>query len=949
MTTWSTTNKSSTVTLSNANLTATSSTAVSQSAQSSTSKNSGLVYIEFVLGTLTNDLSVGICNSSEALNPAGGLGSDANGAGFYAVSPTQALYVASSLLTAGTVASTAGDVVGMAINFNTTPPTAWISDAAMRSQGATYNNSGTADPATNTGGIPLTGLGGGPYYAVFNDDIGGASVTVNFGASAFNQTVPSGYHAWDAVGSVATITGSATVSPVGASQAAASAAITGSATVTGVGSTRLIATATITGSATVTGVTASTGGSTGTASIAGHATVTGVTAVQIAATAAITGKAFVNVVVGASGPQLLPAGPLSTSGSQIVDQHGNPVRIASIGWSGSNQRGGVPEGLDQVNYQTLLNQVVSIGYNTIRLTFCDASVINNDMPAAGLINTTLNPTMAGLTCLQVHDLIIGYCGSIGLRVIIDSHNNEGANTLNFGANQPNGLWYDLGGGSDGTDQGGNTGTVTDAAFLAMWQSIATRYGSYAAIVGYDLRNEPNTTGQDGPGVGGGCTWGDGSNRDIRAMYQRVGNAIQAIDPRPLIICEGPQNYGQTFATGTTSDGYNYGSGTTYFGNSGDLTLVRTLPVTLSLPNKVYYSVHEYPPETSGNPADAASSAKIANMNAVWGYLVIENIAPVWLGEMGTYLNGNSTQLAQSTAWCAMMVSYLNGTAAGGPAFSGTQQGIGWDWWDLAVDENGDGGVAVPDFGILTAWSGGVARANQYAVYSQLFYLGVPAVAGVGTSGGGTVSIITGSGEAVSVQPGRAPLFAAADFAQAMANLMPRGIIWRRDPGSVLMQTLGALAPTYERNTAAAAALLVDAFPDTTTNLLPEWEASLGLPDPCSAANPSVAQRAAAVAAKFGARGGQSPGFFIALAAALGFVVTITQFWPFCADAACDGPDYDAAWASAWQVNAPQVTSSYFIADLSSADDPLETYDAAELVCRMTQYAPAHTTLIFAFS
>lgn len=428
--------------------------------------------------------------------------------------------------------------------------------------------------------------------------------------------------------------------------------------------------------------------------------------------------------------QLLPSGAFTTSGAQIIDSGGNPVRIASIGWTGTNARHAAPEGLDQVNYQTLLNQVKAIGFNCIRLPICDAAVIANDTPTGGTINFTANPTMSGLTCLQVFDLIITYCGTIGLRVIIDSHNNEGNNTVNSGANQPNGLWYDVGGGSNGTDEGGNTGSVTSANFTSMWQSLATRWASFSAILGYDIRNEPNVGGTVGSS---GSTWGDASNKDIRAMYQTVGNAILAIDPRPLIICEGPQHYGATFATGVAADGINYGTGTTFNGSCGDLSGVRTAPVTLTVPNKVVYSAHEYPPETTGNPADAASPAKIANMTAAWGFLVKNNTAPVWIGEMGSYFNGTSPQIAESTAWANMMVSYLNGATAGGPTFSGTQQGIGSDWWVLAVDESGGG---VPDFGILTAWSGGSARSNQLAIYSQLFYQGPIVVAGGATGATG---------------------------------------------------------------------------------------------------------------------------------------------------------------------------------------------------------------------
>lgn len=60
------------------------------------------------------------------------------------------------------------------------------------------------------------------------------------------------------------------------------------------------------------------------------------------------------------------------------------------------------------------------------------------------------------------------------------------------------------------------------------------------MIGYDIRNEPHSYPSNG------CTWGDGSDRDIRAMYERVGNALLAIDPDKLIICEGPQDYSNSF-------------------------------------------------------------------------------------------------------------------------------------------------------------------------------------------------------------------------------------------------------------------------------------------------------------------------------------------------------------------------------------------------------------------
>ena len=134
-----------------------------------------------------------------------------------------------------------------------------------------------------------------------------------------------------------------------------------------------------------------------------------------------------------------------------------------------------------------------------------------------------------------------------------------------------------------------------------------------------------------------------------------------------------------------------------------------------------------------------------------------------------------------------------------------------------------------------------------------------------------------------------PALSDADFQAALLRLMPRGRVWRNDPESNLSALAGALAPSWTRNTAAAAQVLIDASPATTQNLLVEWENSLGLPDPCTAPNPSIEQRQAAVRAKFGARGALTTAYFITLAAALGFTITITEFSPYTVDMTCDEP------------------------------------------------------------
>ena len=103
------------------------------------------------------------------------------------------------------------------------------------------------------------------------------------------------------------------------------------------------------------------------------------------------------------------------------------------------------------------------------------------------------------------------------------------------------------------------------------------------------------------------------------------------------------------------------------------------------------------------------------MNKAWGYLVSENIAPVWVGEMGANFDGSQghEDPAGSRAWAVTLVNYLNGNLGelGGPRFTGSQQGISTDWWAWGYlpgqQLNG------------TLGEDGSPRPVQYAVYHQL--------------------------------------------------------------------------------------------------------------------------------------------------------------------------------------------------------------------------------------
>jgi endoglucanase/chitinase len=222
------------------------------------------------------------------------------------------------------------------------------------------------------------------------------------------------------------------------------------------------------------------------------------------------------------------------------------------------------------------------------------------------------------------------------------------------------LWYDSGGASNDTDGCHNHGTVTDAKFIEDWRIVARHFLSNGNVIGYDLWNEPS-------GYPGMSTWEQGDrnpSHNIRYMCERAGNAILAIDPTKLIVCEGPMN-GQRSLTDPKIPA-----------PWGDLSLANKYPVKLSVPNKLVYSVHDYPTEIGGYKPDWGPE-KIAQMNKVWGYLVRDHIAPVWIGEMGANMTTEDHR-----RWAKTLIDYANGElgAAGGPAFADGEQGIGIDWW-----------------------------------------------------------------------------------------------------------------------------------------------------------------------------------------------------------------------------------------------------------------------------
>jgi endoglucanase len=378
--------------------------------------------------------------------------------------------------------------------------------------------------------------------------------------------------------------------------------------------------------------------------------------------AGLAGAGAVSAVSAANSARNAPAvagvgaGYWHTSGNQILDSSGNPVRIAGINWYGFETPDEIAHGLWAQDYHTIINDIKSLGYNTIRIPFSNQMVETPIVPQnLSFYNTgPINLDLKGLNALQDLQKIVTYAGQAGLKVILDNHRSEAGESA-----EQNGLWY--------------TSAYSSSAWVNDWVTLAKMFANNPTVVGFDLRNEPHTPA--GVAYAQGATWGTGdTTTDVRLAYEQAGNAILAANPSALIFCEG---IGE-FPDSSSSTGFD----STWWG--GDLQGVAQYPVVLNSAGHVVYSAHDYGPnlfvQTWFN-----SSTTSASLDAVWakywGYIYTSGTAPLWVGEFGT--DNTAADVSSSAAgsqgqWFSSLVSYIKSNPA-----------MGWTYWALNGEDSYD--------------------------------------------------------------------------------------------------------------------------------------------------------------------------------------------------------------------------------------------------------------------
>ncbi|MFI9247033.1 cellulase family glycosylhydrolase [Streptomyces sp. NPDC053086] len=373
------------------------------------------------------------------------------------------------------------------------------------------------------------------------------------------------------------------------------------------------------------------------------------------------------------------AGYWHTSGRQILDASGQPVRIAGINWFGFETSNQVVHGLWSRDYKSMIDQVRTLGYNTLRLPYSDDILKAGAAPSGIDFSTGKNADLQGLTSLQVLDKIVAYAGQDGLKVILDRHRPDSAGQ--------SALWY--------------TAAVPETTWITNLKALATRYRGQDTVIGIDLHNEPHDP----------ACWGCGDQAtDWRLAAQRAGNAVLSVNADLLVFVEGVQTVGGV-------------SG--WWG--GNLMGVAQYPVRLSVPDRVVYSAHDYATSVAQQSWFDDPSFP-ANMPGVWdkywGYIFKQDIAPVWVGEFGTTL-----QSAVDRKWLAALVDYLRPTPANGA------DSFQWTYWSLNPNSGDTGGILKDDWTTVDTVKDGYLA----SVKAPLFPGSGGGSGGGGGGGGGTAA------------------------------------------------------------------------------------------------------------------------------------------------------------------------------------------------------------------
>ena len=297
--------------------------------------------------------------------------------------------------------------------------------------------------------------------------------------------------------------------------------------------------------------------------------------------------------------------PFSTQGRYIVDRKGDRVKLVSINWYGASDEKSVPGGLDVRHRKDIARTIRMMGFNSVRLPYSDEMVRTNPVISEDVIEANLDllehrrssssKDDAQVRALDVYHAVVDSLTAEGIAVIINNHITQSR-------------WCCDGNLCDATWSNDYLGPIcrysqTEEEWLENWESIMRPHIDNSFVIGADLRNEVRSPF----GKNIWSTWA--------LAAEHASAHLLSMQPNWLMFVEG-------------------------VGSSNFLQGVRTRPISLPVPDKLVYSVHVYAWSGWGSILKGPYLKRpytsfAADMYNNWAYLLDEEIAPVWVGEIGT--------------------------------------------------------------------------------------------------------------------------------------------------------------------------------------------------------------------------------------------------------------------------------------------------------------------------
>ncbi|KAK5990685.1 Endoglucanase E1 [Cladobotryum mycophilum] len=283
--------------------------------------------------------------------------------------------------------------------------------------------------------------------------------------------------------------------------------------------------------------------------------------------------------------------PLRTKGRNIVDVEGRRFKLLSINWYGASDELFVPGGLDIQDRKVIAQTIKGLGFNSVRLPYSDELVIKNPVIEPHLV--AANPDLAGLPALDVLEAVTTALTDAGIAVILNNHITSA--TWCCEANPCDAGWAN--------DHLGPLCRVkqTEEQWIQHWETVMDRFVHNPLVIGADLRNEVR-------GLWGMMTWPKWA-----AAAERCGNRLLKLRPDLLIIVEGIQS-------------------------ANDVSGASKRPVELDVADRLVYSAHGYGwygwGSWQGRYSQRSYKSFKKTIRRNWGYLLDQDIAPVWFGELG---------------------------------------------------------------------------------------------------------------------------------------------------------------------------------------------------------------------------------------------------------------------------------------------------------------------------